>query len=554
MNGILDANLRALAVKDAGLASRISASKPSPDVSFRISARGATVPVIRGAGRESALHSTVDPAAEGRRLYAEIRDSGFIVFIGMGAGYHILPFLDDPDVCGILVVEKDISFLRAILGNVGMERLLGDPRARFIAEPSPGEIERVMISSYMPALMGSFKSFPIRTMRYPEAFTASVSGEISSALEKIKADFAAQSKFGKRWVSNIVSNLPFAEALCEGPSLKRSVLIAAAGPSLDLQIPLLRDKRTGAMLLSTDTALPALLSHGLRPDAVISIDCQHYSYHHALCARIRRNSLDDIPFLLDISSPPCLVRSVARRIFAAGGHPLAGYIRRNWLGLPEMDTSGGNVAYAAVSAALSAGAEEISLFGLDYSYPDGKPYARGTYLPTLSDSRSSRTAPSESFYASLVFGRGDSLREPIDGGWRYLNPLMRAYHESMQQLVFEAGVAVMVAGGRGLPFRLPAAQPKTGRPLRTWTPSARPKTDWRQFLRDYRNRVASLPLPSKPSELLGNRPDAEKEVWMTLLPLVPGLESENGGINDRSGLLEKARKWTLSRIDRALSS
>lgn len=554
MSGFLDANLRALSGVDAALASRIASCRPSPGVSYAAASSGAPVPRVRDSdsGRFRALHSAVDPGREGRRIYGELQGAGFMVFIGMGAAYHIVPALEDASISGILVIEEDLSFARSILENIELTRLLGDSRVRLLVAPAPGAAEAALVSSYVPALMGSMKSFTLRTMRHGAEFGGSVAGEIGSAMERIRADFSAQARFGKRWVSNTLTNLPYIGGEGFVPAGKREVWIAAAGPSLDLQIPLLRDRDPDAMLLSTDTALPALLARGLRPDAVISIDCQHYGYHHLLASRIGGCSPESVPFLFDVSSPPVLVRAAERRGFFAGGHPLSRYIARNWIQLPQVDTSGGNVAYAALSAAQTFGARRIGICGLDYSYPDGKPYARGTYIPTLFDSGSLRLEPAESRYASLVWS-GDVMRSPIENGWRYTKPLLDSYHAGMRMLISRAEAEVTVPEGRGLPFPNLPVSGKNPR-LRSWDPLPRPRTGWREFLGEYRTSVSSLTIPGNPPGLsIRMLPDDEREVWMTLLPLLPGLEAE-GNACARSHLLEKAKEWTLSRLDRTLNT
>jgi hypothetical protein len=331
MNGILGRNLQALNGMDPALASRLASCPASPDVSFKTAGNGAIVPCIREAGHTAALHSGIDPVRDGRRIYRELQGAGFMVFIGMGAAYHILPLLDDPGISGALVIEKDLSFIRSILEHVDLARLLADPRVQFLVDPEPGDTESALISAYVPAVMGNIKSFPLRSMRYRGGFSSLVSAEIGSAMDRIGADFAAQARFGKRWVSNTLSNLPYTGTGRLEPSARRTVWIVAAGPSLDLQISELSARGRDTFLVSTDTALPALLSRGIRPDAAISIDCQHYGYHHYLSSCTAEYTPSGIPFFLDISSPPALVRAARERVFFAGGHPLSRYIRRHWI-------------------------------------------------------------------------------------------------------------------------------------------------------------------------------------------------------------------------------
>ena len=184
-------------------------------------------------------------------------------------------------------------------------------------------------------------------------------------------------------------------------------MVTGAGPSLEAQAAPLAGLRESACLIATDASLPALLGLGLTPDLVVSIDCQLYSYHHFL-----QGLPAGVPLALDLASPPVLGRLAPRARYFAGGHPLSRYVSAHWLDLPALDTSGGNVAQAAVSLAVSLGAREIFLAGLDFSYPQGKAYSRGTFLYPIAAAAQSRLAPVESWFQDFLLARGSS--RPLD--------------------------------------------------------------------------------------------------------------------------------------------
>ena len=55
---------------------------------------------------------------------------------------------------------------------------------------------------------------------------------------------------------------------------------------------------------------------------------------------------------------------------------------------------------------MKLGAKEIILYGADYSYPEGKPYARGTYFFPIFEANANRLNPSiKQFYALPLFER-----------------------------------------------------------------------------------------------------------------------------------------------------
>jgi hypothetical protein len=79
-----------------------------------------------------------------------------------------------------------------------------------------------------------------------------------------------------------------------------------------------------------------------------------------------------------------------------------------------------------------------------------------------------------------------------------------------------------------------------------------PSAGWRSMLGGYAALVTALPAPGRPlaSWWHGLEP-GHREAWQTLLPLLPGLA---GGVAaDRSELLERARRWAMSRVSRLLA-
>jgi hypothetical protein len=555
MNGALDSNLRALSRWDPSLAARLTAIPDAADISL-ISARdGSPVPsVIRG-GRAYPLHSTFDPILEGRRLHEKHGASGFVVFLGLGGGYQIAPFLGGRELSSALIVEKDASALRAVLDFIDMSAILGDERVRILLDPEEGAVEAFVLAAFLPAVMGSLSSVPLRARCDRDAFFLRAAREVENAASRIAADYAAQAKFGKRWFSHTLANLASARA----PTLRLPesavALVVGAGPSLETQIPHLRSRRDGSLLISSDTALPVLLSNGIRPDLALSIDCQQYGYHHALTSRGLGDALQGVSFVLDMASPPSLTRAVSVKGFFASGHPLSRYIARHMITLPSIDTSGGNVAYAAVALARSLGAREIVLYGVDYSYPEGKPYARGTYLTSYFLSRAVRLDPSESGFFSMVFGGGSVRKEPISGGFRYVNPLLLSYRASMEALLSRTDARITCVPGKGLPLSIAAGHAVIADPAQASASIPRERAAWKDFLSGYHAGLMELPPISSPvADYIRSLAPGHRELWATLLPIVPCLEKEKTPHRDRAELLQTAKDWAVARIGRILKN
>jgi hypothetical protein len=319
-------------------------------------------------------------------------------------------------------------------------------------------------------------------------------------------------------------------------------IVTGAGPSLEEQAPRLAGLRDGACLIATDASLPALLGLGLIPDLIVSIDCQLYSYHHFL-----QGLPPGVPLALDLASPPVLGRLASRVLYFAGGHPFCQYASAHWQPLPALDTSGGNVAQAAVSLAVSLGAREIHLAGLDFSYPKAKAYSRGTFLYPIAAAAESRLRPVESwFQAFLLEGRGGgqprNTSRPLDLYRRRLEAYARTVPARLAAL---PGAAVEL----DLPERpQPSAEaprpPIPGKPL----------ASWRGFLEHYAAGLRKLPEPASPGfSYYRSLSGPSRELCATLLPAAAALR-ESLPPERRQGhqVLALAREWSLERIRRRL--
>ena len=540
MNTLLAANLRALALRDPALAAAVSSASPDPDLSFAASGSGPVVPVRRDG---PALHSRVDPVREARRLAETLPPAGVAVFLGLGGGFVPAALLATGRLFAGVIVERGAPVLRALFERCDLSGLLADPRIAVVTDPAA--VTRAVLEAWAPALMGDLRTVPLRPWAdAARGFFDRAAAAVDAARGLASADWAAQARFGRRWFTNALLNLPAVERarLSIGPVA--SAVVTGAGPSLDRSAGSLPVERRGRLLAATDTSLPALLARGIVPDLAVSIDCQLYGYHHVMAG-----IPPGLPLLLDLSSPPALARSHGNVGFFASAHPLSRWVSRNWRSLPDVDTSGGNVTHAAVSAAHALGAREIRLAGVDFSYPLGSPYARGTWLHQYHRLRERRSATCEgAMYRMLVAAPG-TARERVPEGFRYTPPLMAEYRRAFERFAGSLDAVVLDDGCLG---------PRLGVSRRNGPSPARwkggfemgsPRSGWRELLGAYAALVAGLPAAEPPLAAWwhGLEP-GQREAWQTLLPLLPGLV--RGAAGDQEALLERARQWALSRVSR----
>jgi hypothetical protein len=555
-------NLLALSRISRELGDRLLEAEPDPSVKIRQSRSGHPVPVYVGGGREAPFHSLIDPEREALRLEAAQPAGGFIVALGLGAAYLLKRYLASGATTGLLVVEHSASMLRSVLEEVDLSELFVDERFALVLDPSPEELRRELLAMYVPPLAGDIRSLPLRGRVDidPEPFSAAAK-VLKEVLVSISDDYSVQAFFGKLWFKNAVRNLFAAEhAAPPLPPIRRAA-VAAAGPSLEKQIPALREaKEGGAFLIATDTSLPALVGRGLIPDAVVSIDCQHISYYHFL-----GGIPSGVPLVLDLASPSTLCRLGDSVRFFSSGHPFCAYVSARWRPFPALDTSGGNVTHAALSLAESLGAESALLAGADFSYPEGKSYARGTYIYGYFDASQSRLAPLESLFTGFLF-RGADMEiergEKADGSSysRYLTKPLMAYREHLEQFALSSPMIIRPLEGMGVHIDAPKEKKSRDGVIRRVFSAGSASCPASAFLERYAKDLRALPPPRDPAvPYLMSLAPKDRDLWTTLLPSASAFQREGrltgaeARAMDAAGLLERTREWAIATVEEALA-
>ncbi|MDR2314297.1 MAG: DUF115 domain-containing protein [Spirochaetaceae bacterium] len=535
-------NLLALSSTDPRLCSGLSSAVTTRGIyRFLESRTGEVIPaLLDSTGQAHPLHSTVDPHREGERLISTLHEEGYVIFLGLGGAFAAEAALERTETKKVLVIEYDRDGIAELLSSRDYISLLKDPRFRILPDPSEADIEKYLLETYIPAVDGGIRVFPLRIRTDKEERFSAAGDAIKRSIDAVSRDYSVQAYFGKRWFANIIRNLPLAEGrLPVLPPLRRAA-ICAAGPSLDEQIPRIKKNRDSYFLIAADTSLSVLLHGGIEPDGVVSIDCQHISYRHFFQALPAKTML-----FLDLASPPPVGARTENRFFFCGGHPLTRYISRKWRALPVLDTSGANVSYAAFSLAEILGAGEIILYGADFSYPQGQTYARGTYIYPYFECFQSRHTPLEAQHSAFLY-RDPSLKKesPPDRPWYYETQSLRFYRERLYQKAASSGLRVEAPGPWGTLLLCRGSSTRNLSILSTG-PVRQGAMD---FLRSYKKSLEALRSfdPLEEAE-----PTEEAELLTTLLPLAAFIRKKSGAINKKA-FFESLKSCCLEELSRVI--
>ncbi len=555
---ILKRNLLALSSRDPLLAAALSNSSSDDSIQYIRSKTGLLLPAQEIDNRIFPFHSKFDPVKEGQRQLDSSKDSGYIVFLGLGAGYHIEPFLNAKHISNILIIEKNIKLVKSILENIDMRAILMNPGVKILIDTDSEEVSNTLLRHYLPTIAGNLKTITLQARIISEKeYFSTIVDSIKNVINRIADDFTVQTQFGKKWFVNTLSNLQKAGISTLTIKPESKVLVTGAGPSLEMQIPELRRLKNESCLIATDTSLPCLLKNDICPDLVISIDCQQITYHHFLSGYPK-----EIPLILDLASPPVLTRLTDKLLFFSSGHPFSQYVTNNLREFPIIDTSGGNVSHAAVSLANFLGAKEIYLFGVDFSYPEGKSYARGTYIYPYFKSIESRIQPVESQFFNFLFRNENMIKEKIGSNYRYTTKPMINYKERMERAISNIAAKVIPVSGHGIPLTINTLPDKEisqnkENVFKSFLSQGACKQSTKDFLKQYLSGIKLLPEPEDPlGAYLEDLSKKEKSLWLTQLPAATAIASDLRKKSKNKYLpsyfLKKARQWTISKIKKYL--
>ncbi|MDR2659016.1 MAG: DUF115 domain-containing protein [Spirochaetaceae bacterium] len=550
---LFDRNLLALSRANPALCARLSAAETTLGRYRFLEGRngGNEIPaLVDSSGAAHTLHSLVSPEREALKLLSALKGGQYVIIMGLGAGYLPRAVLSGGDTAHLLVIEYDINGMAELLCHYDYIKIFNDERFFIFVDPKPSEIENYILDTFQPALHDGIRTIPLRarTMR-DEARFAAAADAVKSAIDKVASDYSVQALFGKRWFSNIIRNIFKAEKQSGVFAPVKHAAICAAGPSLDLQLDIIAQKRKSFFLIAADTALTTLLEAGLPPDAVISIDCQHISYYHFMTALP-----PEIPLFLDLSSPPLLSSLVKNYFFFSGGHPLSRYITRFFRPFPAIDTSGANVTFAALSLAEQLGAKKIEVYGADFSYPKGELYTRPAYLYSYFRRRQNRFTPAENFAASFLYNTKSLRRVETASSWYYETQALSMYRKKFEQKISSVDAEINAAegGGAHIVFNNGSISGKN-EPARVFS-AGKALCGAKDFLYSYRKNIDNLPLPEENiTDYRLNLPENQKLIFTTLLPTAAAVKyrSSDLGVKD---LLSNVKTFCLTEISRVLDT
>ena len=465
----------------------------------------------------TACFSTYDPVKEAQRWVEGIPEGSLVVW--GGPSVQALQGLLQRSPPLLVIIEPRLDFWQASFSAADWTAILKHPSLFIPATPQ--ELQTLLQNRHIPLWDRTLTSVEWRAtadfdrQSWKEAWL--------KAQDSWKGDLSTQVRMGRLWMRQTLTNLARLKPFQSVWSPWDTVIVAGAGPGLETALKeprhqkLLYQRPPSHRLFAVDTALPALISRGIEPDLIVSLDGQMVSYQHFL-----PSFPEHIPLLAELSSLPLLNRLKNPLLRFLGVHPLHRWIHSRYPELPQFSFPFGQVAGSALEAAYHWGAQKALLWGLDFAYPEGKTYARGTYVYPYFEQRAHRLRPLDSQLVAFAFRTQSLQRWKTSQGLSYTNPVLKGYREQLEMGVQSWTMNFDVWEGRGLELRLPKqniSHQKTPHLPISYTPSAE---RWKQFQTELQQVWTLLPTPTAQQTWRAyaqGLSSSQLEAWMTLWPL-----------------------------------
>lgn len=333
--------------------------------------RGARVLRDRGV----LLGSAYDPEGEAERMADEMASGSadVLIAIGFGLGEQLLRHAERSRV-PVVVFEPSPGRLKAALHRRAFDGLFGSNRELDVTTDLD-RLSCLVQARYRAGLQLRIFTHPA-VLRLDPGVIRDAVRRIQQLKNAVDARVVTAVRSSRDWALMTAANgRRIAERPCFGALADafagRPAVVVAAGPSLDKQLPLLRERRDQLLVIAIGQTVEALAAAGIRPDLVHVLESRDVS--HQLTGAGHPGDLDLVvtpnchPALFDLPTRSCFVATPAT--FGMGTWIAEATDRRG-------HTPGGSsVAIAAVGLAMMMGSDPILLIGQDLAFTDGRTYA-----------------------------------------------------------------------------------------------------------------------------------------------------------------------------------
>lgn len=388
-----EANLAALYGRHPALKGKKLEEASGGDFQILPSACGAPTALAGG----TYLHSRYDPAREARRLLEQQigpRISAGL-FFGFGLGYLVEAFRSMRPQVPIAVVEPDLGLFVQALRCRDLTALLSCELVSWHLGQEPEEavmgLDGLPLSS--PQIIRLRPVYLLKLSYYRRLELL-----VQALLDRREVNLNTLRRFGRLWVRNLLNNLDlFVSSLgvsrLEGLFQGFPALVLAAGPSLDLVLPHLKQLRERMLLVAVDTSYVLCRRAGVEPDFLVTVDPQYWNTRHLDWTDFR-----EVVLISESSAHPRIfhrLEEFQRPLYFVSSFFPIGQFLEDIAGHKGLVGAGGSVSTTAWDLARLLGAGPLFMAGLDLGFPGRRTHSRGAFFEEATHIVSGRLLPAE---------------------------------------------------------------------------------------------------------------------------------------------------------------
>lgn len=329
------------------------------------------------------LHSRYQPEVEAGRWVeslniAENQDA--ISIIGLGLGYYLAPLQTKYPDKKLIIIEPDPEAFLAFLEVADATSALEDENIVFLVDKDPNTVKHLMEHYYKTGKISKvfFTQMPAYEHLHSQ-YIDLIYDQLRVNLKLTLANVATDLYFVNMWLFNVIQNI---KNLSVDPDIsclsnrfeQKPVVIVSAGPSLEKQLPMLRDLQDKALIIAVGSAAAILDHHKIEAHIIMGLD------GHPLEGNIFKSLKSSEPLFVyaHIIHHDAVAHYQGKKMWFVPTGEMRIPKMSEQLGIetPEI-ISGGSIAHTALAFAHWLKCDPIIMVGQDLAYTNSKLYASG---------------------------------------------------------------------------------------------------------------------------------------------------------------------------------
>lgn len=334
-------------------------------------------------GKDVTLNSTYNPSKEAERFMVDeisMPDESILTMFGISNGSFSREFINkNTKAATCLIYEPCADLFNKVMHSIDISDIILSDKVLLVVKGINDELFNYSLSKLVQ-IHNVKTNKHITLPKYGELFgkeLTEIVNTLNEQYDRITAESNTVTMHGKKTCANSIYNMKFLRGCRSGRDYvdyfpkDMPVIIVSAGPSLQKNIELLNEAKGRALILAVDTALPKVLSRGIKPDLTLSVDYAK-GWHHFIL-----EGTDEIPFIADIDTNNDVLNQVKPKhvIFnSADAVVWSELFQKVGSDIWQID-EGGSVSTAAIAHMITWGFKKIILVGQDLALTGNRAYA-----------------------------------------------------------------------------------------------------------------------------------------------------------------------------------